>query len=822
MTSSASISANPPENPGLRYAGLRSEGIRLVQQLSGSIWTDYNEHDPGVTTLEQLCYALTELSYRAELPVADILTDPRSGAIHPGRHGLYTARQIFPCNPVTLNDYRKVIADRVPEVANIWVTPHSPTKSIPVNGLYDFHIYAMPKARPKPPDPDGCGPDSDDSKKLVRRVRRVYSRCRNLCEDIHSIRVLKPLSATVHADVTIDGSTRPEKAMAEILFALGKLLAPELTRQPLNALLNAGQSPDEVFNGPLLRRGFVDNAQMQPQMTSLPVNQVVAAIAETSGVTGVSGVSVHTGDSGVFGPNSSVPVQAEQVLDLDTGPDSKTGRYPLRLLRNGAVCNPDSCTVRFELALLWADYRRTWPLEAQYEEYFAIPRGQTRDLEQYYSVQNQFPSVYGIGNHGLSVDATPERLAQAKQFKGYLLPFDQLMADYFAQLSHASDLYSARPEEWQTYYCQSLEKTVPGVEPLLEPTYAEGLRAITAMYDNSFLRRARFTEFLLSLYACELNSIADNAQCQQQKQQTQKLARARLELLRLLLPATGLRGKAFDYRARPSFPNIADMEIRCRIEMGLDLQSPSLTATLGDSNLRVVRGGRQSSTSSRSADSTYFEENFRPVSSYPEPSHVPDSSSVLKGASLTEDFIGKASNADNLFVGQLPDDKSAAIAHRSAAGGGWTLIDVFDDLESAIGEAYAVCRQLKSVHKARTQLYIVEHTLLRFGRRRKGGDTGFPYGFTLTAVVGLPSEERKSREDRKVVEQIVRENTPAHILPLFCFLDPCALLKFEHHYDRWREALRKRSGIPAASARLRQFLEHRAITASPPAPLRGA
>ncbi|MEM6726783.1 MAG: hypothetical protein AAF598_22285, partial [Bacteroidota bacterium] len=51
---------------GQDYAFLRAEGIRLAQQLSGKIWTDYNHHDPGVTLLEQLCYALTDLGYRTD------------------------------------------------------------------------------------------------------------------------------------------------------------------------------------------------------------------------------------------------------------------------------------------------------------------------------------------------------------------------------------------------------------------------------------------------------------------------------------------------------------------------------------------------------------------------------------------------------------------------------------------------------------------------------------------------------------------------------------------------------------------------------------
>lgn len=40
-----------PDPDGLDFKGLREEGIRVAQTLSGGVWTDYNLHDPGVTLL---------------------------------------------------------------------------------------------------------------------------------------------------------------------------------------------------------------------------------------------------------------------------------------------------------------------------------------------------------------------------------------------------------------------------------------------------------------------------------------------------------------------------------------------------------------------------------------------------------------------------------------------------------------------------------------------------------------------------------------------------------------------------------------------------
>jgi hypothetical protein len=66
MISSKGISKKT-SSTALDFNRLRDEGIELIQALSGDEWTDFNIHDPGVTTLEVLCYGLTDLGYRTEL-----------------------------------------------------------------------------------------------------------------------------------------------------------------------------------------------------------------------------------------------------------------------------------------------------------------------------------------------------------------------------------------------------------------------------------------------------------------------------------------------------------------------------------------------------------------------------------------------------------------------------------------------------------------------------------------------------------------------------------------------------------------------------------
>ena len=100
------------------FQWLRKEGLEYIESLGSDLWTDYNVHDPGITILEAVCYAITELGYRAGFPIADLLTDA-NGTIG-DKQAFYTARNILTCNPLTINDYRKLLVDIV-GVHNAWL-----------------------------------------------------------------------------------------------------------------------------------------------------------------------------------------------------------------------------------------------------------------------------------------------------------------------------------------------------------------------------------------------------------------------------------------------------------------------------------------------------------------------------------------------------------------------------------------------------------------------------------------------------------------------------------------------------------------------------
>ncbi len=73
-----------------------------------------------------------------------------------------------------------------------------------------------------------------------------------------------------------------------------------------------------------------------------------------------------------------------------------------------------------------------------------IPSGNSRNLLNYYSVQNDFPLFYYTGMDGIPKGETALRKAQRLQSKAYLLFFDQLLADYLMQLNNLKKNFSLK------------------------------------------------------------------------------------------------------------------------------------------------------------------------------------------------------------------------------------------------------------------------------------------------------------------------------------------------------------------------------------------
>ncbi len=120
MADYTTIAKNPTLEPGHDYRLLRQVGLDYIESLGSQYWTDYNIHDPGITILELLSYAITDLGYRTAFNIKDLLAPPPGEKMDPAEQAFFTAREILTVNPWTVADYRKLLID-IPGIKNAWL-----------------------------------------------------------------------------------------------------------------------------------------------------------------------------------------------------------------------------------------------------------------------------------------------------------------------------------------------------------------------------------------------------------------------------------------------------------------------------------------------------------------------------------------------------------------------------------------------------------------------------------------------------------------------------------------------------------------------------
>jgi len=188
---SKSVNKNQQLPKSMDYQLLRKEAIANTQQVSGDNWTDYNIHDPGVTILEQFCYALTDVAYRTNLSIETLLFHEGDQNKVVRSNALYPPEEVFPTSPITIADYRILILDHFPEkISNCWVNTLAAHKE-GIQGLYNITLLLKSDV------------NDSEHENIIKSVRQLFLSNRNLCENLNEISVLQPERICLSAEVDI-------------------------------------------------------------------------------------------------------------------------------------------------------------------------------------------------------------------------------------------------------------------------------------------------------------------------------------------------------------------------------------------------------------------------------------------------------------------------------------------------------------------------------------------------------------------------------------------------------------------------------------------
>lgn len=749
MIDSLTIPKNPVLDPAEDYAFLRTKGLEYIQQLGSKLWTDYNIHDPGITFLELLCYALTDLGYRTDFGMADLLAAPPGKVTDFKRQGFHTAREILTMNPLTVRDYRKLLID-IDGVKNGWlqvkdgacegvqiyaecvkqVLQYFPSTAHPVElkGLYDvlvefedvermgnlnsgkvFYTFAfnggtpnastalielrlpswqaleassakyrdfrravsalIPAGGPNKPVTvqfiSGNKSDNQDvqaadqaqalrgvvyatlqvrflrdknnpateevldfidvpmrvwfkgdsfrkslalsdlkkamedaspaglvgkyhelvlkADQVMKTTRKALQARRNLAEDWCGIKAVAAEDVAVCADMELDPAADIEAVMAETFYRIDQYFSPDIRFLSLKELLDQGVPVEEIFEGPKLENGFIDNAQVDSTnlRTVLYTSDIINLLMDIPGVKSIRNFTMAKYDQE---GNQDGPAQK---WELGVTAQHQPRFYPqaskFLLFKNGLPFLPDKSELNDVLQVIKG--RNAQPKFPDSEKDLPIPVGTFYRLQDYHPIQYQLPLTYGVGYEGLPSDATEERKAQAKQLKAYLLFFEQMLVDYLAQLAQVSELFAIDAAVDKSYFTRFLDNSV--IRRVQEDIYPEfdaaKLQALAESPSEWRDRRNRFLDHLLSRFG---ESFADYAlmlyrNAPDKEAAKQELIGKKIGFLKDIPLMTHDRAKAFDYKSpaaicNPGSANAAGLGIRIKRLLGLEAPDDTL------------------------------------------------------------------------------------------------------------------------------------------------------------------------------------------------------------------------------------------------------
>jgi hypothetical protein len=335
------------------------------------------------------------------------------------------------------------------------------------------------------------GPPAAPLIEYVARVRRAAAavnqlqtylvRWRNLGEQAVRIGVARVQDIGVRARIEVTGGIDTEQLLANIFVALDEMLSPRVRFESLSSRRSTEPDPERIYDGPLLRNGFLARDTIAVAHPSvLFLSDVLRVIMRQRSAAGSDVVTqenpvgrdiVAVTDLALtsFINNRPITSDADDCLTLvaiqRNRPRLSVAKSRIALVRNDSDVIYDVARVEGLVAaalLKVRDGSRTkdtspvWP----------VTRGDLLPIEDYTPMQEELPAVYGVGHSVLPESAGPAHHAAVKQLLGYLLLFEQILADVTTQLGNVNRFFSGDADEDTTYFTRP-PFDLPGVPGLL-------------------------------------------------------------------------------------------------------------------------------------------------------------------------------------------------------------------------------------------------------------------------------------------------------------------------------------------------------------------
>ena len=679
----------------------------------------------------------------------------------------------------------------------------------------------------------------------VDAAKAVLERHRNLDEDYCHVELVEIDEIAVCADVEVEPSADIDLVQARIWYEIERYLDPPVDFWSLDELLARGEPVEAIFNGPELGNGFLTEQGLRDTdlRTELRASDLLDRLIDIDGVISVDNLQLTAYDAsgnpikGIADPDwtTGTPAfDADRIsaswllfLPADHRPRLHRGLSRFLFSSNGLPFVPRLDEAEDTLVQLHGQAAR--PKIHATELDLPMPVGRARAVEAYYPVQHSFPLTYGIGPAGLPSTATALRRAQAKQLTAYLMVYEQLLRNAYAQVARAGDLFLLDPTIDHTYFAALLDTAeINGYDEIVKPSLTkEELTRLVESPTEFLERRNRFLDHLLARFGESFGEYAMLlTDLEGQGKAREDLIRNKLAFLQAFPRVSHDRGKAFDRAIAPCDPdNTAGLQQRINVLLGM----PDWTFAYRASKTAAPPGFQHTLS---------LDELGQPVVSFTAPPAVETALTALlaeRGLDtapaewridstvgqlvLTTEAEGKTT--EELLLARDTGGAAAALARELVTvqrailtglvlrdrysvvpdGGGWRVnvadgdgnrIGVSDKLFTSKPTADAFV-DLMTIWAAHKRAVVVEHLLLR---PKFPGDALYPactdgpccacgdedpYSFRLTYVMpGWTAPFSTNLGMRGFADRMIQEQTPSHLLVKTCWVgndgyvpDPC-------------------------------------------------
>lgn len=789
------------------YDALTQQALEYVQTLSGEIWTDYNRHDPGITLMEQYCYGLTDLVYRADQPVANIFADSHGNTDYKA-HGLFAPSEIFPSAAVTDADFQKLFLDQLPEIEQIRFKPISNAAATQYTGLYDVQVNLTRQASLEGLD--------NDHYHISEKIRHLFCAHRQLCEDIDSIHYIEELGCEIHARIEISESAIASDLLADLYHQCSKIISPRVKFSDYQQKIVEGMPLDKVFEGPSIYHGYITDEGLGQSVQTVEITALTQMIQRMDGVRSVDEIYLEVDGKKYYESYQLVDDQKALFLKIPTEPKL----IDIELMRNGK-----------RVALLIENFKhRVKSLHDgdgqpsggayQYHNLVKRPQAEGSDAQGYHSIQHQFPNSYGLSEIGEGESSQRAR-DQIRQFKTYLMFFDQIIANGMDHVELSRVLLSVQNDLQSELGARFLDETIVADVGMIY-RYSEGMsekkiQKLTRYYEQNLKKRHQAIDFLLAANGEEYDEdcLRRFNYFYSAQEVEYELLRQKQRLLNNVIRLNRDRGLGFNYLKQGlNTTNTSGLQFQVSHRLALKyLESRSLTLNFVRLGLKLVSDRRYRNAYLDGIEPRFVQlddiQDFKKLDF-----QMVGREDALQSARklhellpLVKDLVPFRHNqlSEKIFrdgyelacyrMGSLTNGADFQLAFQPVDESPPYYLGSFSSIKAAGIAANALQKIILWLNRDSEGLHIVEHSLLR---RRKGitNELELAFGasddfFHQQFSVILPNWSVRFSDDefRDYSAECIIRHCSAHVLPSIYWVGYEVMFHFEVLYREWTKLL---------------------------------